>query len=277
MIEAVLAAAVSLAIRSTSHVQSQQLRLGWTAKYSTIVEEGLSGRIFDLVLRDGRHQRVLYLSPAKPAGVVVMFPGGSGDIGLREDGRIDHGDNFVVRTRLLWVKHGYAVLIPDTIDHANLRGERSSAQYAAVILELIEFVRSRASAPVFILGTSQGSIAAMNGAAHVPSGSIAGVVLTESVSRLGGSGETVFSAFPENVRVPALVVANRVDRCVVAPPEAAPQIAAAMSNSPNVRFEFVNGGIVRSTRACGSLAPHGYFGIETPVVDLIVHWMDDYR
>ena len=155
MIEAVLAAAVSLAIRSTSHVQSQQLRLGWTAKYSTIVEEGLSGRIFDLVLRDGRHQRVLYLSPAKPAGVVVMFPGGSGDIGLREDGRIDHGDNFVVRTRLLWVKHGYALLIPDTIDHANLRGERSSAQYAAVILELIEFVRSRASAPVFVLGTTR--------------------------------------------------------------------------------------------------------------------------
>jgi hypothetical protein len=40
------------------------------------------------------------------------------------------------------VQRGYAVLIPDTIDHANLRGERSSAQYAAVIRELIEFVRS---------------------------------------------------------------------------------------------------------------------------------------
>jgi pimeloyl-ACP methyl ester carboxylesterase len=277
MIEAVLAAAVSLAIRSTSHVQSQQLSLGWTAKYSTLVEEGLPGRIVDLVLRDGRHQRVLYLSPAKPAGVVVMFPGGSGDIGLREDGRIHHGDNFVVRTRLLWVKHGYAVLIPDTIDHANLRGERSSAQYAAVILELIEFVRSQASAPAFLLGTSQGSIAAMNGAAHVPSVSIAGVVLTESVSRLGGSGETAFSASPDSVRVPALVVANRADRCLVAASEAAPQIAAAMSNSPNVRVEFVNGGMARSTRACGSLTPHGYFGIETPVVDLIVHWMDEHR
>jgi hypothetical protein len=140
----------SLAIRSTSHVQSQQLRLGWTAKYSTIVEEGLSGRIFDLVLRDGRHQRVLYLSPAKPAGVVVMFPGGSGDIGLREDGRIDHGDNFVVRTRLLWVKHGYALLIPDTIDH-NLRGERKPGCLAVIRTDRV--CALRASAPVFLLGT----------------------------------------------------------------------------------------------------------------------------
>ncbi|WP_454624189.1 alpha/beta hydrolase [Bradyrhizobium cenepequi] len=206
-----------------------------------------------------------------------MFPGGNGDIGLREDDRIDHGDSFVVRTRLLWVKRGYAVLIPDTVDHANLRGERSSAQYAAVILELIEFVRSQVSAPVFLLGTSQGSIAAMNGAAHVPSGSIAGVVLTESVSRLGGSGETAFSSSPENVRVPALVVANRADRCDVAPADAAPQIAGAMTNSPNVRVEYVDGGIVRSRRACGSLTPHGYFGIEEPVVDLVVHRMNDHR
>ena len=91
MIEVVVAAALTLAIKSTSHVQSEQLRRGWMAKDST--EEGLRGRIFDLVLRDGRHQRVLYLSPAKPAAVVVMFTGGSGVIGLREDGRIDHGDN----------------------------------------------------------------------------------------------------------------------------------------------------------------------------------------
>jgi len=276
MIEVVMAAALTLAIQSTSHVQNQQSRRGWMAKESTFAEEGLRGRIFDLVLRDGRHQRVLYSSPAKPVAVVVMFPGGSGDIGLRENGRIDYRDNFVVRTRLLWVKRGYAVCVSDAIDHANLRGERSSAQYAAVILELIEFVRSQAPAPVFLLGTSQGSIAAMNGAAHISSGLIAGVVLTESVSRLGGSGETVFSASPENVRVPALVVANRADRCVVATPEAAPQIAAAMSNSPSVRVVFVNGGKVGSTSACGSLTPHGYFGIETPVVDLIVRWMNDH-
>lgn len=127
--------------------------------------------------------------------------------------------------------------------------------------------------PVFLLGTSQGSIAAMNGAAHAPPGSIAGVVLTESVSVMGGSGETVFDAHPEQVRVPALVVANRDDRCAVAPPQAAPRIAAVMKESREVRVLMVSGGVTRSKKDCGSLTPHGYYGIEAQVVKGISNWM----
>ena len=81
---------------------------------------------------------------------------------------------------------------------------------------------------MFLLGTSQGSIAAMNSAAHLRDGQIAGLVLTRSVSRLGGSHETVFDAQPDRVNVPVLVVANSVDRCGVASPLDAPKIAAAL-------------------------------------------------
>ncbi|MDR3468229.1 MAG: alpha/beta hydrolase [Xanthobacteraceae bacterium] len=240
--------------------------------------EGISpGQLLDLRLRGGGDQRVLYLSPAKPVAVVVMLPGGAGDIGLEGDGGIRHGNNFLVRTRDLWVQHGYAVLIPDTIDHASLRGDRSSADYAAAVVDLAGFARSRASAPVFLLGTSQGAIAAVNGAAHAPQGLISGLILTESVSRIGGSGESVFSAAPQDVRVPALVVANRDDQCDVAPPPDAPRIVAAMRNSPDAHVAFVNGGTAASGRACGSLTPHGYYGIEPQVVDLIAGWMEAHR
>lgn len=128
---------------------------------------------------------------------------------------------------------------------------------------------------MFLLGTSQGSIAAMNGAAHAAPGAIAGVVLTESVSVMGGSGETVFDADPQQVRAPALVVANRDDRCDVAPPQAAPRIAAAMTGSRNVRVLMVSGGVTRSRKDCGSLTPHGYYGIEERVVNAISLWMGE--
>jgi hypothetical protein len=36
---------------------------------------------------------------------------------------------------------------------------------------------------------------------------------------------------------------------------------------------FVQGGSSRSTDNCGSLSPHGYYGIEEQVVDDIVAWM----
>jgi pimeloyl-ACP methyl ester carboxylesterase len=230
--------------------------------------------VFDLPLSNGDHQRVLFAPVRSARGTIVMLPGGAGDVGLRRDGDIRHDDNFVIRTRTLWNRHGYNVLIPDTIDGANLRGLRSSPNYGRLVDDLAAFARQKGQRPVFLLGTSQGSIAAMNGAAHAASGSIAGVVLTESVSVMGGSGETVFDAAPQRVRAPALIVANQDDACNVAPPGAAPRIAAAMTGSRDVRVLRVSGGTTQSAKACGSLTPHGYYGIEGRVVDAIAAWMD---
>jgi hypothetical protein len=233
-----------------------------------------SERLIDLPLPSGDHQRVLFAAPAKPRAVVVMLPGGSGDIGLTRAGEIRHDDNFVVRTRQLWNARGYAVLIPDTIDRTNLRGLRSSPDYARAVAGMIDLAHDQVAVPVFLLGTSQGSIAAVNGAAHARSGALAGLVLTESVSVMGGSGETVFDADPQDVRVRVLVLANRDDRCDVAPPTMAPKIAAAMTHSPDVKVEFVSGGISRSSRDCGSLTPHGYYGIEDQAVGVIDRWIE---
>jgi hypothetical protein len=230
-------------------------------------------RIIDLPLHNGNHQRVLYDAPPNPKATIVMLPGGAGDVGIRRNGDVRHDDNFVVRTRELWVSRGFAVLIPDAVDNDNLRGMRSSPVYAALIGDLVQFAHQQSATPVFLLGTSQGSIAAMNGAAHIDPAQLAGVVLTESVSVLGGSHETVFQADPKDVRVPALVVANQDDRCDVAPPGNASRIAAAMSASPSVKVIQVSGGIQHSSNACGSLTPHGYYGIEAQVVDAIAGWM----
>jgi hypothetical protein len=271
-------ATATLALQSTpSQLQGRELGDDRGSESAVAAEEAAQGLILDLPLHGGVRQRVWYLSPAKPVAAIVMLPGGAGDVGLKSDGDIRNGDNFVVRTRGVWVRHGYAVVIPDTIEHSNLRGDRSSSEYAAIMVQLADFARSQASVPVFLLGTSQGSIAAMNGAAHAPPGLISGVILTESVSRIGGSGESVFSAAPEQVRVPVLVVANKDDRCDVASPEDAPRIAAAMKNSPDVHIEYVDGGIAKSPSACGSLTPHGYYGIETQVIDMIVQWIEGHR
>jgi hypothetical protein len=221
----------------------------------------------------GLTERILYLSPSAARAAIVMLPGGSGDIGIQKDGRLEHDDNFVVRTRALWLELGYAVVIPDAAGTENLRGERSSLTYATIVGAIVAFARTQSAKPIFLLGTSQGSIAAMNGAAHLREREIAGLVLTESVSRLGGSHETVFDAHPEDVTVPALVVANQDDACDVAPPDDAPSIAASMTHSPDVQVLFVSGGVLKSSD-CGSLSPHGYYGIENNVVSAIGSWCD---
>lgn len=236
--------------------------------------QGETERTFNLPLPNGVSEHVLFTVPRHPRATIVMLPGGAGDVGIRRDGDIRHDDNFVVRTRALWASRGYAVLIPDTVEHTSLRGLRSSPQYGRLVGQLVAFAHQQIAGPVFLLGTSQGSIAAMNGAAHAASGSIAGIILTESVAIMGRSGETVFSAEPGQVRAPALVVANRDDRCNVAPPQAADRIAAAMTGSRDVKVLMVAGGVTRSQTSCGSLTPHGYFGIENKVVSAISDWID---
>lgn len=233
--------------------------------------------VLNLTLDDGARQRLLVLSPAHPKATIIMFPGGAGDIGLAKDGEIRRGKNFVVRTRELWAARGYAVVVLDTTERENLRGFRSSPEYARLISQVVDTIRKSIAAPVFLLGTSQGSIAAMNGAAHAGAGAVAGVILTESVSIKGGSHETVFDANPERVSVPALVVANRDDQCNVASPDMAPKIATAMSGSRDVKVVTVSGGELADTsRDCGSLSPHGYYRIESKVVDLIGDWIDSH-
>jgi len=244
----------------------------------SIAQSADNGTASDIVVEDlplGNHlfQRISYAPPlGVKRGTIVMFPGGAGTIGIERNGAVKHGDNFLVRTDNIWRQKGYGIVLVDAIDHQSLRGQRSSEDYAEITRRIVQFAIQQAGKPVWIMGTSQGAIAAMNTAAHLGTNDIAGLVLSESVSVQGHSHETVFDAHPQNVTVPSLVVANRSDSCDVAPPEKAQTIADAMSHSHSTVL-IVQGGEQGGSKDCGSLSPHGYYGIEEAVIDRIVDWM----
>ncbi len=227
----------------------------------------------DLPLQGGGFQRVLY-SPARhdTKGIIILFPGGTGEVDIEKSGHVKNSENFVVRSDDLWRERGYGIVLVDALEHQSMRGQRSSAAYAELTKRIVEFAHRQANVPVWVLGTSQGSIAAMNAASHARGMQLAGLILTEPVSILGGSHETVFDAHPEEVHIPSLVVANVDDRCKVAPPSMAQSIAQAIRHAPTTVLT-VSGGEQRSRDECASLSPHGYYGIEEEIVDNIVDWM----
>jgi alpha-beta hydrolase superfamily lysophospholipase len=150
-------------------------------------------------------------------------------------------------------------------------GQRHTSAYAATIGRAIDFIRSRANVPVWLVGTSMGSIAAANGAAHLP-GKIAGVVLTSSVAGPSRAGETVFDSDLGAIAVPALVVSNRGDTCPIAGPGFAPQILQALGRSPRKEIIYVESHQLQSD-PCDAMSPHGYLGIESDVVQRISTWV----
>ena len=170
--------------------------------------------------------RVLHPAPPQPHGIVVLLPGGNGIIGLDSGGGISSGGNFLVRTRQQWVAQGFAVLLPDAPNGTSLLGQRHLPAYADAMARAIDFAHSRANLPVWLIGTSQGSTAATNGAAHLGA-RVAGAVLTSSVTGRSSGGETLFDADPAAIAVPVLVVANQRDTCTSSPPSIAPNIVAA--------------------------------------------------
>ena len=230
-----------------------------------------SSHVETLVLSGGQSLRMIYNAPEHSTAILLMLPGGSGRVSFDEAGQPQHARDFTIRTRADWLARGYSLVLPDSPGHRNLRGQRHTQAYAEDVLRIIDRLRQQSSLPIFLISTSQGSIAAMNVAAHASD--IKGIVLAEPVTVKGRSGETVFDASPSAVSVPVLIMVNRQDRCWVAPPDNAFNLAAALVASPDVQVMQVNGGMQKSSRACGALGPHGYYGIKRTVIDDIDHWL----
>jgi pimeloyl-ACP methyl ester carboxylesterase len=223
---------------------------------------------------EGASRRLLFVAPAaQPAAVVVMLPGGDGVIGIADDGVIARPNNFLIRTRELWLAQGFLFVAVDTPpgqgrDRTSDAGQRA---IAAIVAE----VRKRSSAPIWLVGTSAGAPAAMTGAASLPAGTIHGVAISSPVST-GGKREAVFDAKLERIAVPVLIQIHEDDGCQLTPPANAPRIKAALTGAPAVEIQQFSGGSFPRSGPCEALAQHGFLGIEDKVVAAAAGWIKQH-
>jgi hypothetical protein len=227
--------------------------------------------IVDLALPAGGSGQVLFLGRRSGHATVILLAGGDGVFTIDNAGNVTPGGNFLVRTRGLWVVQGFDIVLPGPPNGQSLTGRRSTADYVSELDRVVDFARSRSNAPVWLVGTSQGSIAAMNGGAHLGS-KVAGIVLTSSITRPSRVGETVFDAGPHLISVPTLVVANSADTCPSTPPGDVSAILAALVQSPRKEAMMFDSREIRSD-PCRARSPHGYLGIEPVVVQRIADWI----
>jgi len=227
--------------------------------------------VVNLPIPSGGTEQVLFIAAPQPRATVILLSGGSGLIAIDNAGNVRPGNNFLVRTRGLWAAQGFTALLPGPPNGASLLGTRHTPGYLAALGAVIDYARSRVESRVWLIGTSQGSTGAADGAAHLAP-KVAGVVLTSSVTRIGRADETVFDADPGAIAVPALVVSNSGDGCAVSPPGDGPRLLAALARSPRKELILVESSQIQS-EPCEALSPHGYLGIEAMVVQRIADWV----
>jgi pimeloyl-ACP methyl ester carboxylesterase len=211
-----------------------------------------------------------------------MFVGHGGVIAFTPDWPAGkRGSNFLFRTADLFTAVGFLVAVLDApSDHlaGGLFNFRSSAAHAEDIAAVIAALRREAPVPVWVVGTSYGTLSAANAAARLTSDGPDGVVLTSSVTLTQKvSAESLMTIDLDKITVPVLVVRHRDDACRVAPPSAAPQIIDRLVHARKRELLTFDGGKPPESGPCDPLAPHGYFGIEAQVVDAIAQWIKAAR
>src|SRR5258708_11007059 len=118
------------------------------------------------VVQDIGGERVMFAGPSNPRAIIFVFAGGDGAVAFNSAGQVTHlGANFLIRTQPLWQAQGFAYATLGS--SSSLFGRRHTPAYAETLARAIGFARTRANAPVLLVGTSPGAIAAPHRAAHL--------------------------------------------------------------------------------------------------------------
>lgn len=226
-----------------------------------------------LETRPGVTQPFLLVRPdAAPVASVVLFTGSEGVAGLA-------GGNFLVRNRQRFAEQGFLVAVVDVpSDHKTGYGWfRTSKEHAQDIAGVIAALRREAPVPVWVVGTSMGTVSAANAAARLKDGGPDGVVLTSSVTRRSAVARiTVRDVDLDEIRVPTLVVHHESDRCVVTPFVDASMLARLLTRAPKKEFMAFQGGAPAGD-PCEAFSAHGFMGIDAEVVTAIADWIKATR
>ena len=236
-----------------------------------------------LATRAGVTDAFFLITPdAPPVASVVLFSGGEGVVGV---GRLKNPEwgrgNFLVRNRRTFAGHGILVAVVEVpSDHKTGYGYgafRASREHAQDIAAVIAALRREASVPVWVVGTSMGTVSAANAAARLREGGPDGLVLTSSVTRKSRVvGVTLSDVDLDEIRVPTLVVHHENDACVVTPIADAWTLPRRLKRAPKKEVVAFRGGSPVGD-PCEGYAHHGYFGIDDEVVKAIADWIKAAR
>lgn len=214
---------------------------------------------------------------AKPTTLLLLV-GGGGHLNLDARGcpRALAG-NSLVRSLPHFHAAGFATALVDApSDHPGedgLKGFRMTGKHADDLGKATADVRQRNGGPVWLVGTSRGTISAVNAASRLVGPAAAdGLVLTSPITSGGKGGrrpwavQTVFDVRLESIRMPVLVIGHAADACIRTPPSLNGRITAR-TNGAREQVVTIAGkpSAPPSVNACQGRTPHGFIDQEAVV------------
>ncbi len=214
-----------------------------------------------------------WLMPRDDArATLLLLTGGGGSIGLKNG--VPTSPNFLVRSRDLFAAGGFHVaIVGRPSDRSDLDSTfRASPAHVEDLRLVIERLRKDLGKPVWLVGTSRGTNSAAAAAIALDPATIAGIVLTSTVTH-GARAAPVPAFAISDIRVPVLVVHHARDECRSCVPEEAARIVGRLTRAPVKKFVMLDGGADARGDPCEPWHWHGFVGMEREAVELIAGWI----
>jgi len=204
---------------------------------------------------------------------VMLMPGGGGGFGHYSDGQLDSG-NFLVRTRGYFYGQGFNVAVVGRASDQESLGYayRAGAEHVGDLKKVVEALKQLSPQPVWMIGTSRGTVSTTAAAIAFGNEQLAGIVLTSSVTNRKKQG-AVPSQNLSAIRIPVLVMHHENDACPVCRPYEAKSIVSGLDNSPFKKLIMETGGGNPTGNPCAGQHFHGFIGMEKEAVEHIATWI----
>ncbi len=214
-----------------------------------------------------------YVMPNPQAtATVILLPGGDAGTGKIVDGKPGSG-NFLSRSRGEFFAENFNVIVVyRASDLTGLDyGYRVSKDHVGELAKVIAYAKQNFAKPVWLVGTSRGTVSGTATAIALGDAEVQGLVLTSSVtSKKTGAIATQNIA---SLKIPTLVVHHKNDACKICVPYEASRITSDLKSAPVKKFIMIEGGSNPEGDPCEAKHWHGFINYEKETVKVITDWI----
>lgn len=214
-----------------------------------------------------------YVMPNPNAtATIILLPGGDAGTGKIVDGKPTSG-NFLSRTRGEFYAAGFNVIVVYRATDLNGLdyGYRISKEHVGELAKVIAYAKQNFGKPVWLVGTSRGTVSGTATAIALGDSEVQGLVLTASVtSKKTGAIATQNIA---SLKIPTLVVHHKNDACKICVPYEASRITSDLKSAPVKKFVMIEGGSEPEGDPCEAKHWHGFINYEKETAKIITDWI----
>jgi hypothetical protein len=252
-------------------IASKLLRFALCACMLFVMPAWAADSYISMPTREGVTSGYWWMQRDNAKANLILLSGGSGGIGLRDGA--PQSSNFLIRSREYFAQGGFHVaLLGNASDLRQLDPtKRASPEHIKDIAAVIQHIRARNALPIWLIGTSQGTISAA-AAAIALGDAIDGLVLTAAYTDFSTPTSVPRQAIAE-IKQPVLVMSHADDSCRVTRPHEAANIIRGLKQAKVKKLLLVKGGSNPTGDECEALHYHGFIGMEAQAVKLITDWV----